>query len=51
VHPKLVSERLGRAGINITLDVYSHVTLDMQTDAAKTVAALLRWQSGSDSPR
>ena len=41
VHPKVVSERLGHAGIAITLDVYSHVTPDMQADAAATVAALL----------
>jgi integrase len=41
VHPKVVSERLGHAGINITLDIYSHVTPNMQANAAETVAALL----------
>jgi integrase len=40
VHPKVVSERLGHANINITLEIYSHVTLAMQTDAADRVAAL-----------
>ena len=41
IHPKVVSERLGHAGIGITLDVYSHVTPDMQADAALVVAGLL----------
>jgi integrase len=31
---KIVSERLGHASIAITLDMYSHVTPTMQTDAA-----------------
>lgn len=42
VHPKVVSERLGHANISITLDTYSHVTPTMQTDAAETVARLIR---------
>jgi integrase len=42
VHPKIVSERLGHASIAITLDVYSHVSVGMQQDAADTVAALLQ---------
>ena len=33
-HPKVVSERLGHSNISITLDVYSHVTSDMQKEAA-----------------
>jgi len=33
VHPKIVSERLGHATVNITLDTYSHVLPGMQ-DAA-----------------
>lgn len=41
VHPKVVSERLGHSGINITLDTYSYVTPDMQADAAATVANLI----------
>jgi integrase len=40
-HPKIVSERLGHATINITLDTYSHVLPDMQHDAAVALDALL----------
>jgi integrase len=41
VHPKVVSERLGHSTISITLDIYSHVSPAMQTDAADRVAALI----------
>ena len=41
VNPKVVSERLGHAGIAITLDTYSHVSPTMQADAAETVADLV----------
>jgi integrase len=34
VHPKVVSERLGHAGMGITLDTYSHVLPTMQREAA-----------------
>ena len=34
VHPKVVQERLGHAGIAITLDLYSHVAPGMQEAAA-----------------
>lgn len=40
-HPKVVSERLGHATINITLDTYSHVLPDMQHEAAVALDALL----------
>jgi integrase len=40
VHPKVVSERLGHSTVSITLDIYSHVSPAMQTDAAERVAAL-----------
>ena len=30
VHPKVVSERLGHASINITLDTYGHVLPGLQ---------------------
>jgi integrase len=33
-HPKIVSERLGHADTSITLNRYSHVTMDMQREAA-----------------
>jgi len=35
VHPKVVSERLGHAGIGITLDTYSHVLPGLQEAAAE----------------
>jgi integrase len=34
IHPKIVSERLGHAGIAITLDLYSHVAPGLQQAAA-----------------
>lgn len=34
VNPKIVSERLGHSGIDITMDIYSHVTPDMQEEVA-----------------
>jgi integrase len=34
VHPKIVQERLGHADIAMTMNLYSHVTPDMQRDAA-----------------
>jgi integrase len=33
IHLKIVSERLGHSGIQITADTYSHVTPEMQRDA------------------
>ena len=41
VHPKVVSERLGHATVSITLDTYSHVTPDMQREAAEALDAVL----------
>jgi integrase len=37
VNPKIVSERLGHAGIVITLDLYSHVAPGLQQAAANIV--------------
>jgi integrase len=34
VHPKVAQERLGHASITTTIDLYSHVTDTMQSDAA-----------------
>ncbi len=34
VHPKVVSERLGHASVNRTLDTYSHVRPGLQEAAA-----------------
>jgi integrase len=37
VNPKIVSEMLGHASIAITLDTYSHVLPNMQSEAAKAM--------------
>jgi len=42
VHPKVVQERLGHANVGITLDIYSHVSANMQTDAAEKIDAGMR---------
>jgi integrase len=39
VHPKIVSERLGRATVGITLDLYSHVSPNLDAEVASLVAA------------
>lgn len=39
-NPKIVSERLGHATINITLDSYSHVLPTMQKEAADLIDKL-----------
>ena len=41
IHPKIVSERLGHSGVAITLDTYSHVTPDLQAEAASAVDQFL----------
>jgi integrase len=41
VHPKIVQELLGHATIAITLDTYSHVLPDMQSEAVVAMQALL----------
>lgn len=41
VHPKIVQERLGHANVSMTLDRYSHVTMDMQRQAADGLDAAL----------
>lgn len=40
-HPKVVSERLGHAGITLTLDVYSHVLPTMQEAASQKLEMML----------
>ena len=39
VHPKVVQERLGHANIGTTLDVYSHISPHMRSDAAEKIDA------------
>ncbi|OMC94466.1 site-specific integrase [Paenibacillus sp. FSL R5-0636] len=41
VHPKIVSERLGHASIQITLDLYSHLFPNMQEGAAHLIGEQL----------
>ncbi|KYG28132.1 tyrosine-type recombinase/integrase [Alkalihalobacillus trypoxylicola] len=43
VNPKIVSERLGHSSIKMTLDVYSHVTLDMQEKTADIIKNILNF--------
>ena len=40
-HPKVVSERLGHAGIALTLDTYAHVLPGMQEQATKRLEGLI----------
>jgi site-specific recombinase XerD len=47
IHPKIVAELLGHTTISMTLDIYSHVTLDMQQEAADTMDRLFRAQGGA----
>jgi integrase len=42
VHPKVAQERLGHSTITITLDLYSHVTDTMQSEAAERLDAVFR---------
>jgi integrase len=42
VHPKIAQERLGHANIRMTLDLYSHVSETMQSDAAAKIDEILR---------
>ena len=35
VHPKVVQERIGHSSISITMDIYSHITPNMQREAIK----------------
>jgi integrase len=41
IHPKIVQERLGHTDIAMTLNLYSHVTPDMQRQAADAMEAEL----------
>lgn len=52
VHPKKVQERLGHSGIQVTMDVYSHVTPEMDADVADVFARALNLSqsvTGADS--
>ena len=41
INPKIVSERLGHAGITLTLDVYSHVLPNMQQSASEHLETMI----------
>jgi integrase len=41
VHPKIVQERLGHSDVGITMNRYSHVTADMQRNAADLLDAAI----------
>ncbi|WP_223264037.1 tyrosine-type recombinase/integrase [Paenibacillus sp. IHB B 3084] len=41
IHPKVVSERLGHRSVTITLDTYSHLLKNTQSDAAVGLSNLL----------
>jgi integrase len=41
IHPKIVQERLGHSSIEMTLDIYSHVTPGLQEAAAQKFDALV----------
>jgi integrase len=42
VHPKIVQERLGHSSISVTMDIYSHLLPNMQSEAAATVDGVMR---------
>lgn len=42
IHPKIVSEGLGHSGIGITLDLYSHATPAMRSEAASIFDVILQ---------
>jgi integrase len=42
IHPKVVQEMLGHSSVAITMDLYSHVTPSLQTEAAQRLDAILR---------
>ena len=41
VNPKIVAEMLGHSNVMVTLDLYSHVSPTMQSDAAEKMDAVL----------
>ncbi|WP_053956878.1 integrase [Inediibacterium massiliense] len=41
-HPKVVQELLGHSSITTTLDIYSHVSLDMKEEAAEKLNTIFK---------
>lgn len=48
MNPKIVSERLGHSSVTITLDVYAHVTPNMQQLAADVMDLIFNKGSEDD---
>src|SRR5207253_2036433 len=46
-HPKIVSERLGHANVNLTLDTYSHVLPSMQRAVSAKLERILFKKTGT----
>ena len=42
IHPKVVQERLGHSSIAITMDIYSHLMPNMQSEAASAIDGAMR---------
>jgi len=42
VHPKVVQEMLGHSTVSITMDLYSHTTPTLQSDAVRRLDSILR---------
>lgn len=42
VNPKVVADRLGHSSVKITLDTYSHVSLDLQKDVAEVFSKRIK---------
>ena len=51
IHPKIVQERLGHAGIQITLDTYSHVAPGLQQAAANRFDDIVLPKNQDDSEK
>ena len=46
IHPKIVSERLGHASVELTLNTYSHVVPTLQRQAAAELDSLFETENG-----
>lgn len=51
VHPKVVQERLGHSTIAVTMDIYSHVTPGMQSEAVAKLDLAFGDQFGDHQPK
>lgn len=50
IHPKIVSERLGHSAIAITLDLYSHASVEMQRGVADALGAIVFGAADAPQP-